>query len=255
MDNTNIKDNFLANLAGNLAFNSSLTQTGLDGCSQNEEALECFKKVQAELNNILICTSSIAGIGFTGMPWFTLFGATGAYIATELSIPIDRLVSVMEMLLEEFNKEGITITPRVKTDKGIIDLFVKTSDRRRFAFIFRSNGDSKVIWNETRQEFFTNRKGGVSKWSKLKLLGEELNDGVICLRDEKNPLMGDTNTERKKAFTKAIVLTGKTRLAPNNDLDRMVNFGRTTALRIQTKSTFYLVERENLANFLRRPEK
>jgi hypothetical protein len=185
----------------------------------------------------------------------TATGVTKNHVISDMSIPINRLVSIMEMLLKEFKEEGITITPRVETSKGVIDLFIKTSDRRRFALLFRSNGCSKIKWDETRQDFFALRKGGKSKWSELKLQGEALDDGLVYLRAEKNLLMGDNNTERKKAFTKAIVLTGETRLAPSNDPERIVSFGRTTALRVYTKSVFYVVDGKNLADFIRKPEK
>jgi hypothetical protein len=246
-------NNLIKDITKEIEFDHSLLQTDVNRYLQNYEALEYLKTKQAEWHHILTATSGATAVGFFGMPLLKLAGATGAYVANELSVPIDRLVSVMEILLAEFGKDGITITPRVKIDQGIIDLFVRTSDRRRFAFMLRSNGDSKVKWREDRQDFFTIRKQGASKWSELKSLGDKLNSGIICLREEKNPLMGDNNTERKKSFTKAIVLTGKTRIDPNNDPALLVDFGRTKALRVKTEAIFYLVDKASLIDFLRKP--
>ena len=250
-------DNFSADFTENLSFDGSLLQTGQsktkNGYLQNEDALKFFKKKQSDWNSILMATSSTAGLGFLGIPIVALFGAIGTLFSIKLSVPIDRIVSVMEMLLDEFKEEGITITPRVKTNNGIIDLLIRTADGRYFVFLLRSNGDSRVKWREDRQQFYTVGKGRNSKWSRLELLGDELNHMMLSLKEEKNPLVAISNSERKKAFTKAIVLTSKTRLDSNNDPERLVPFGRTIALRMMGKSTYYLVDRANLADFLRKP--
>jgi hypothetical protein len=233
---------------------TSLKQDGTNGYLQNYEALEFLKKKQTEWNNIL-ATSGDAAVSF-GMPLPTRVETTGAHIGNEPSIPIDRLVSVMEMLLEEFKEEGIIITPQVKTEKGTIDLIVRTADGRYFVLILRSNGYSQVRWREERQEFFVRRKRQMSKWSGIEPLGHKLNDAMMCLKEQKNQLVAATNNERKKGFTKVIVLTGKTSLdLTRNDPALLVDFGLTKALRVKTESTFYLVNKTNLADFLRQPKK
>jgi hypothetical protein len=237
----------------NLAFNYSLIQTGLNGYLQNEKALEYFKKKLAEWNNIPIAASGAAAVGFEGNPLLTIAGAELTYVANELSIPIDRIVSIMEMLLEEFKEEGITITPRVKTEQGLIDLIVRTADGRYFAFMLRSNGDSKVKWREDRQGFFVVKKGGTSKWSEVYSLGDRLNSSILYLKEQKNSLMGASNTERRKNVVKGIILTSKTRIDPNNDPTLFVDFGRTKALRVKTEAIFYLVDKANVADFIKKP--
>ena len=135
----------------------------------------------------------------------------------------------------------------------MIDLIVRTADGRYFALLLRSNGESKVLWRADRQEFYTVRKVAKSKWSGLELSGERLNRMMLFLKQERNPLVAINNIERKKGFTKVVMLTGKTRLDPNNDPALMVKFGRTTALRMSDTSTYYLVDRANLGDFLRKP--
>ena len=112
-------NNFFTDFYENSGFDSSLVQTGKNntenGYLQNEEALEYFKKKQFDWNSILTATSSTAALGLLGMPVFALVGSIGALLSFELAISVDRIVSVMEPLLEEFKEEGITITPRVKT--------------------------------------------------------------------------------------------------------------------------------------------
>jgi hypothetical protein len=241
----------------NLGFDNSLLQTGENttenGYLQNEEALKYFKKKQSDWNSILVATAGAIALGFLGLPIVAVFGSIGTLLSIDLSVPIDRIISVMEMLLDAFKEEGITITPRVKTNNGTIDLLIRTADGRYFVVLLRSNGDSRVKWREDRQQFHTVGKGRNSKWSGLELLGDELNRMMLSLKEEKNPLVAISNSERKKAFTKAIVLTSKTRLDPNNDPERLVAFGRTIALRMMGKSTYYLVDRANLADFLKKP--
>lgn len=250
-------NDFFSDFNESSSFDNFLLQTGQskteNGYLQNEDALNFFKKKQSDWNKVLIGTASATTFGLIGMPLVSLFGSIGTFLSIELSLPIDRIVSVMEMLLDEFKEEGITIIPRVKANNGTIDLVVRTNDGRYFAFLLRSNGDSRVKWREDRQQFYTVGRGRNSKWSGLESLGDELNRMMLSFKEEKSLLLGLSNSERKKAFTKAIVLTSKTRLDPNNDPERLITFGRTTALRMMGKSTYYLVDRANLADFLRKP--
>jgi hypothetical protein len=250
-------NNFFTDFYENLGFDDSLLQTGKNktenGYLQNEEALKYFKKKQSDWNNILAATGGATAFYLIGLPVVALLGSIGTLLSLELSIAIDRIVSAMEILLEEFADEGITITPRVKTNSGMIDLIIRTVDGRYFALLLRSNGDSKVLWREDRQEFYTVRGARKSKWSGLELSGERLNSMMLWLKEEKNPLVAINNAERKKGFTKVVVLMYKTRIDLNNDPDRLIAFGRTTALKMVGKSTYYLVDQGNLANFIRKP--
>ncbi len=246
-------NNFFTDFTENLGFDNSLSQTGVNGYLQNEKALEYFRKKISDWNNIFTTASSAAAVGLLGMPIITLIEAVGALISNELSISIARIVPVMEMLLTEFQNEEITITPNVKTEEGTIDLLVRTADGRYFALMLRSNGESKVRWREDRQEFIAVRKSGRPKWSGLKLLGERLNSDILYLKEEKNPLFGTSNTERKKGCIKAIVLTANTTIDPNNNPEHLVTFGRTRALKIGGTTTYFLVERAHLADFIRKP--
>jgi hypothetical protein len=246
-----INENLVKDFSKDLDNDNAIFQVSSNKYLQNHEALRDLQKKQSKLNNILMIAAGASALGFAWNPLLTLAGTTGALLANELSIPIDRTVSIVKLLLNEFKEEGITVTPRVKTEKGLIDLLVRTADGKYFVLLLRSNGNVRVRWREDRQEFYTNG-GRTSKWSQVKLLGDELNDRMMCLKTEKSSLF-TSNTERKKSFTKAIVLTGKTSLSPYNDPERMVSFGRTTALKMMKESTYYLVDQKNLADFLRKP--
>lgn len=251
------ENDFFTDFDENSGFDGSLFQTGKskteNGYLQNEEALNFFKKKQSDWNKVAMAGASAGAVGLMGMPLMTVVGAAVAGIANELSMPIERIVSVMEMLLEEFKEEGITITPQVKAEKGTIDLLIKTADGRYFAFMLRSNGESKIKWREDRQGLFAIKKGGTREWSDGNSLGKKMDSSILYLKEQKNPLFGTSNTERKKTIIKGIILTAKTRINPNNDPALLVDFGRTKALRVKTDTILYLVDKENVADFLRKP--
>ena len=253
-----IDTNFLTDFAEDNSFDDRLLQSSTiqfeNGYLQNDRALQYLKKKQSDWNKILMGLIGASTLGMPGMPLIALFGGLGTALSIELSIPIDQVIKIMEMLLNEFKDEGITITPRIQTKEGLIDLIIKTADGRYFAFMLRSNGESKVRWREDRQEFFAVRKRGRPKWSGLKLLGDRLNDMVLSLKEDENHLVGESKKQRKKGLIKAIVLVGKTTVDPNNDPQHLVTFGCTTALKVCGKVTYFLVDLANLANFIKKPE-
>ena len=230
----------------------SLSQPAEKEYLQNEAALEKYKKERLKLNNFAIATSAAGRAAFfTGVYVLAIPEVITCMTIMEYATPIDYIAKVMEMLLEEFKDEGITITPRVKTAEGMIDLLIRTGDRRYFALMLRSNGDSKVSWREDRQELFVTNKR-TAKWIGIYSLGQTLSKIMLHLKAEKNSLMGTSNSEIKKGFTKGIILMGKTRVDPNHNPDFLVVFGQAQVLRIRGESTLYVVDFANLANFLRK---
>jgi hypothetical protein len=238
---------------------ASLRQTGEKEYLQNENALKDLKEKQTKLNDILMISGGLAAAGMLVSSPAALVASASTYFALEASITVDRLVSVIEMLLTAFSGEGITITPCVKTDEGLIDLLVRMPDRRTFAFMLRSKGDSLVKWRGDRQEFYvsTRKKGGKknNKWADLLKLSQRLNAATLLLKKQKNMLVGSSNTERNKITVKAIVLTSKTRVDPNNDESVFVNFGDCKVLRVKTESVLHIVNQSDLINFLTLTEK
>ena len=250
-------NNFSAGFDDDFGFDDALFQTGQskteNGYLQDEQALNFFKKKLLGWNKVAMAGAGAGAVGLMGMPLVTVAGAAVAGIANELSFPIERIVSVMQMLLEEFKEEGITITPQLKTEQGIIDLLIKTADGRYFAFMLRSNGESRIKWREDRQGLFAIKKGGTREWSDGNSLGKKMDSSILALKEQKNPLFGNSNTERKKTTIKGIILTAKTRIDPNNDPALLVDFGRTKALRVKTDTILYLVDKANVADFLKKP--
>ena len=227
----------------------SLFQAGATPYLQNREALDYLKKEQARYNAIITGASTVLVTGAATIPPIGLAGGAVSLTAIELSKPVDRLVSVVEKLLEI---DGITVTPRVKTEEGTLDLLVKMPDRRCFAFALRSKKDSRIKWREEEQDFFavTPRKGKaarVKKCSDLTELGQKLNRMTLSLKKQKSYLLGTSRTERHYAITKAIILTSTTTVDPNHDL---VDFGETQALRVHVGSYLYVLEHSKIIDFL-----
>jgi hypothetical protein len=249
------------NIIDKFSSKESLIQTGESGYLQNCQALEQLKIEQGVWEDIL----KVSGIFSAGsllipLPLISLFGGAATAAALEFYLAIGRLASVTEMLLKHFGEQNITITPRVKTEEGIIDLLVKFPDRRIFAFMLKSKGTAFVKWREERQHFFiSNRKKGgkrITRDPELIKLSSKLNRMSLALKKEKNPLKGLSNTELNKITIKAIVLTGETKVDPNNDPALFVDFGRARVLRVQAESSIYVLNQDDdLINFLMPTEK
>ncbi len=230
----------------------SLFQTGEKPYLQNWEALDSVEKEQAGYNAGIIGAGTAMFTGAATLPPLGLAGGAATLATIELSKPVERLVSVIKQLLEI---EGITVTPRVKTNEGTIDLLVKMPDRRCFAFALRSKGESRVKWREEEQEFFavTPRKGKtarVKKYADLVKSGQALNRATLSLKKEKNYLLGESRTERNAPITKAIVLTSKTTVDPSNDPDLFVDFGLTNVLRVYAGANIHVLEQSKMIDFL-----
>jgi len=234
-----------------------LAQTDKKTYSQNQEAFSDLKNLQTFCN-----TTIAAGGGFaaTGMFLNPVLGLVGGFVSLtiiELSKPVDRLVSVMEDLLKI---DGIIVTPRIKTDKGTIDLLVKMPDRRRFAFALRSKLNSRIKWRKEDQNFFaiTPRKGRApraKRWPDLLELGKNLNESIISLNKQKSYLLGANNSELRLPVVKAIALTSTTTVDPTNDPDLFVDFGATRVLKVQSGCTMHVLEQRDIIKFLEKVNK
>ena len=176
-------------------------------------------------------------------------------ISSEYLIRETRLFTTTKMLIDRFG-EDIKITLGVNTNTDIIDIFIKMSDKRSFALMLRSNGASFIRWRADRQELFSRKQGrkGTQSWASGTRAIEQLKS-TLYLRKQKSPILGSSSSERSKPITKAIVLTGRTRLDRNNSTELLVKFGRADVLQVKTDLLTYVVQREDLVNFLLPPEK
>lgn len=231
----------------------SLFQTGEKPYLQNWESLDSIEREQVYFNAGIIGAGTAMFAGATTVPPLGLAGGVIALATMEISKPVDRLVSVIRQLLKEI--EGVTVTPRVKTNEGTIDLLVKMPDRRCFAFALRSKGESRVKWREEQQEFFavTPRKGKtarVKKYADLVKSGQALNRATLSLKKEKNYLLGESRTERNAHIVKAIILTSTTTVDPSNDPSLFVDFGLTNVLRVYAGTNIHVLEQSKMIDFL-----
>jgi hypothetical protein len=227
---------------------------------QNYEALAELKKKQSIYNKVIMVATGANAVGLSvGNPIVVLASSALSLISSELSTPTDRLVRVMETLLEHFGNDGITLTPDVRTETGKIELFVKLPDRRNFALMLRSNGDCLIKWRIDRGDFVSRVRS--KNKTKNQVYGgilpaiSNLNAMTVSLKQEKSYLIGLSSKERTQAIIKVLVLTSKTRVDPNNDPSLFVDFGNTKALRVNPGCSIYVVDLENLTNFFEVAEK
>lgn len=221
---------------------------------QNDKALV---KLKDEIIILLKSYGAIFALSFGGLifsPLAPLGFATllSAGKSFEYFRVITRLYDTMKMLLDSLILGGITITPRVRTSKVIIDLLVRMPDRRMFALLIRSSEGNSVIWREDSQRFYVAKKGKSVK--KFDLLTRAMDDlqTIVDLKKEKHPLMGVTSSERSAPLVKAIVLAPGAKISIDSN---RVAFGNAQVLKIKTTSTTYVVEYEDLVDFLSVPKK
>jgi hypothetical protein len=241
-----------------------LIQSGETRYLQNYEALVQLEIEKNRWEKLLIGAGFISiasmSIGLLLPQLLALASSSTATIGLDFLARVGRLHSVTKMLLDHFGNEGITLTPRVKTDDGVIDLLVKMPDKRTFALILRSKGEKFVKWRVEQQDFFVSRKKNrgkkeVKRWENLLNDTQELNRATLLLKKQNSLLLGASNVERKKIIIKAVVLTSKTRIDPNNDPDLFTNFGHARVLRIQADAVTHMLHRDDLINFLQPIEK
>lgn len=236
-----------------------LVQTGKSGYLTNLEALEYLKEKRDfwyDFSILSMAATSVAVLFSLGLA----SGVAAAALKTLATVAsFDRLILIIELLLEAFKNE-ITIIPKVKTDAGKIELFVKTNDGRLFAFESRSKGTSQIKWRQEHQDFLIlssqkNGKTRTQKWAELSTIGANLNTSVLALKKQKNEIVGKTNTQLRKPVTRAIILTGKTEIDPNNDEALFADFGKLKKedrklLRVAAENTVFLLNQDDLVNFL-----
>jgi hypothetical protein len=225
---------------------------------QNYDALEKLKTeydLLAKGAGIGMVISSCAALLGLVSPPISITGLGAVTITTEYLTRVGRLYEVTKMLLERFGDEGIKVIPRVKTDEGIIDLFIRMPDKRAFALVLRSNGASYVRWRKDKLEFYYRKldKDGIKKWSSPSVAIGQLLQATTSLIKSKDPILGTTRSERNRPITKAIVFTSNTKLDSNNPPDLWVDFGQSKALKLDLGGSVYAVDRDNLINFLLPP--
>lgn len=172
----------------------------------------------------------------------------------EYLIRIKRFFEISIILIKHFGS-NIQISLDVQTDLNILDVFLKMPDKRSFALMLRSNGASYVKWRKDKEEFYCRKPGkdGIKKWSSPTSAIEQLQKVTTALKQNKDPLLGTTRTERNRPITKVIVFTSETKLDRNNPPELWTDFGQAKALKIDTSVLIYAIDQDNLINFLLPP--
>lgn len=188
-------------------------------------------------------------------PFGAIAGATVTGLSMEYFTRVRRIYLVTKMLLEAFEKDGIVITLRVQTNIALIDLFVKMPDKRSFALLLRNHDNGKAKWRADKKLFYIYKVGKKPRrWDSLTKTIEQL-QSTIYLKNLKSPLLGKASAERNRPINKVVVLCGNTKIHLDNTAELWVEFGQTKALKICEDVVTYVVEQENLINFLLPPTK
>jgi hypothetical protein len=224
---------------------------------QNIEAVERLKNecdLLAKATTIgTVISSWLALLPLLPVP-ISLVGLVGMSLAADYLTRVHRVYFVAKMLLDNFGDDGIQITPKVKTNSAIIDLFIRMPDKRIFVLMIRGAENTSIRWREDAQNFFVTKKGNSRRSDPLGRVIEKLNT-VTDLKKEKSPLMGVTSAERNTPIIKAIVVAPGAKISAGNSPELWTNFGEARVIRVKTTSVTYVVECEDLVKFLLPPKK
>jgi hypothetical protein len=253
----------IANLGGNTSCLECLNRDLLSACNPGQDRYPINRATLNDLqtlqNNVIAMADSKAIFSY-GL--LTLLSpdilanselSTAKKRITEGITRVTRLTNVIELLLTSFGDNGLKLTIEIKTEFGIIDLFVKMADGRNFALMLRSNGGNYIMWEENRKQFYIRHTGirGLKYWGTTTQILETFDKQTAWLQKIKSPIIGSTAAQRKKPITRAIVLTGETELDKlHHDPQARVNFGQTKVVKIDTGYTTYLLQSADLIKFL-----
>jgi hypothetical protein len=220
---------------------------------QNYEILSKLEAEETRLKTtfgiesfLAVAATELSVATLLAIPELTAVGFTAEYITR-----VRRLYSITKSLLEYFGDEGIKITLRVQTNAGLIDLFVKMSDKRHFALLLRSNGNCSARWREDKQAFFVYKPGKhPKKWTGLSDTARQLK-ATMELKQAKSPLLGTSRADRDRPIIKTIVLCGNSKIYPSHTAE-LSDFGQTKALtlRVEPQNLIFLIEEKDLIDFL-----
>lgn len=166
---------------------------------------------------------------------------------------IGQLKRNLERLLEAFEADGVECLTELKVP-GLspLDLFVRFPSKNYFAIALRSQGKSKITYNEEKEAFFIRRLTSgrsVKPWTV---------DHVSQLRQQEHwlrrhhveALFGKSAREKRKPLIKLLVITGETRLGTHPE-HLYATIGNQKFLVLRKQGTVYILEETQLIPFIK----
>lgn len=165
---------------------------------------------------------------------------------------VSQLYLNMEKLLDEFESQGVLITPRLEVpENGSLDLFVRFPNPPKAVFTigFRSNGNSSVLFREETESLHVRRKRGGSKVWQVDLF-RRFALQEFWLRKNRQELFGQSSRDKNRPAVKLLVLTGETKLGQHSEhLYAMI--GDQKVLSVRNRVSLFILEESQLIPFIK----
>ena len=187
-------------------------------------------------------------------PSFLLFAF--AYPALARVDKIARLERVTSLLLENFEDQGVQIFPvqGLEEAKGVkihnpIDLFIRFPRKTHIFLSIRSKGDTEIVYNESKEVLQVKKKrGGLSMWEPCPLV--ELADYKVWL-DKSRAVFGLNSREAQKTPTARVLVLWSPTKAEDHKPHLYSEVGDTKILALRRKGTAFVIQEEEILNFIR----
>ncbi|NJR64043.1 MAG: hypothetical protein HC769_38015 [Cyanobacteria bacterium CRU_2_1] len=173
-----------------------------------------LQQLEVERDTLATLITSVGSASIiVGLTTFSvaLLGLLLAWKSTTRLEKVARITILITAILEEFESLGVETLPFLKVPGyQPIDLFVRFPGKEFLLFAVRSFGESKIVYNESKQALYYKRvKNGLKKWQPDPLT--ELSEQAYWLRKNKRELFGNSKGVRKP-MAKVLVIWGKTQL-------------------------------------------
>jgi hypothetical protein len=192
----------------------------------------------------------IAGITFAN-PFLALSALPPFGIIGKCLQKISQIYLNMEPLLDEFESQGVLITPRLEVpDNGSLDLFVRFPNppKTLFTIGLRSNGESSIFFNEQKECLCVRRKHGYKAWQVDFFRRFALQE--YWLRKNRQDLFGQASRDKNRPAVKLLVLTGKTKIGKHSEhLYAMI--GDQKVLCVRSRVSLFIMEESQLIPFIK----
>lgn len=235
------------------------------------EPLDCLSNWDAyaeyEAHSEVLATT----YGGLGAAFVTLFSVSlpvlGSLAAAPLVIPmgfvlrrvqkLHQLMRVLKPLLEAFEEDGMEALTELQVpgfQYTALDLFVRFPSKNFFAIALRSQGKTKITYNEEKQAFVVRKLDngkGLRPWKPDHL--EQLRQQEYWLRkNHAETLFGKGAKDRRKPLVKLLVITGETLINQHPEhLYATIGNQKVLLIRRQGSGSIYVMRQEQLVDFIK----
>ncbi len=217
----------------------------------NRETLQKLELERDELTGII--TSIGFGSLITGLTTFSV-GLLGLLLAWRPMIRLEkvaRLIKIMNLILENFEADGVEMLPLCKTPKSQpIDLIIRFPGKEFLLFAIRSHGDSTVVYNEKKGALYHKRGQKGSSQLKPDPLSD-LAEQEFFVRKYRREFFGGTAKGSRRPMAKILVVAGQTQLDEHQEqLYANVGDQKFLFIRREQGGAFYIIRQEQVVDFI-----